>query len=182
MAYYKRSIFLVNPSFQIKFSLLIGSLIFLSSLLYPLLFLDFFKDLAENNPAFYQVIEQAQSQFILFLIFVQFIFSIIVLILFIFFTHKIAGPLFKLKKHLQGIREGNAITALTFRDGDYFHDIAEEVSELLESVVMNQEADFKFIDEVKLYLDNIAVVIPEDKKPIINEINFKLSQIQNRYR
>lgn len=83
--------------------------------------------------------------------------------------------------HLQAIREGAAITPLTFRDGDYFHDVAEEVSEFLDSVAMNQESDFKFIDEIKLYLDNLSGVIPEDKKPIFIEINTKLTSIQNRY-
>ena len=181
MAFYKRSVFLVNPSFQIKFSLLIGSLIFLSSLLYPLLFLDFFKELATTYPEFGSVLEMAQGQFLLFLIFIQFLFSIIVLILFVFFTHKIAGPLYKLKMHLQHIREGEEIRPLTFRDGDYFHDVAEEVSEFLESVALNQESDFKFIEEVRIYLDNLSGIIPEDKKPIFNEISNKLAQIQARY-
>lgn len=181
MAFYKRSVFLVNPSFQIKFSLLIGSLIFLSSLLYPLLFLDYFKELASTYPEFHTVIQSAQSQFLLFLIFIQLLFSVIVLILFVFFTHKIAGPLYKLKMHLQHIREGEEIRPLTFRDGDYFHDVAEEVSEFLESIVLNQESDFKFIDEVRIYLDNLSGVIPDDKKPIFNEINNRLAQIQERY-
>lgn len=104
-----------------------------------------------------------------------------VLILFIFFTHKIAGPLYKLKSHLQQIREGEIIRPLTFRSGDYFHDVAEEVSEFLESIAINQEADFKFLEEVRIYLDNLTGVIPEDKKPIVAEINSKLTKIQNRY-
>lgn len=89
--------------------------------------------------------------------------------------------MYKLKLHLQQIREGEHIRPLTFRNGDYFHDVAEEVSEFLDSVAINQEADFKFLDEVRVYLDNLSGVIPEDKKPILNEINIKLSEIQNRY-
>jgi len=160
---------------------LIGSLIFLSSLLYPLLFLDFFKELGTNHPEFYDLIQSAQERFILFLILIQFIFSLIILILFVFFTHKIAGPMYKLKTHLQRIREGEVITPLTFRSGDYFHDVAEEVSEFLDSVAINQEDDFKFLGEVKIYLDNLSGVIPEDKKPILAEINSKLTEIQSRY-
>lgn len=89
--------------------------------------------------------------------------------------------MFKLKSHLQHIREGEEIRPLTFRDGDYFHDVAEEVSEFLESVAINQAEDFKFLDEVRIYLENLSGVIPEDKKPILNEINLKLNDIQNRY-
>lgn len=89
--------------------------------------------------------------------------------------------MYKLKTHLQRIREGGDITPLTFRNGDYFHDVAEEVSEFLDSVAINQEDDFKFLDEVKVYLENLGGVIPEDKKPILSEINSKLTEIQNRY-
>ncbi|MFA7612602.1 MAG: hypothetical protein WCY48_00090 [Candidatus Caldatribacteriota bacterium] len=89
--------------------------------------------------------------------------------------------MYKLKTHLQQIREGEEIRPLTFRNGDYFHDVAEEVSEFLESISINQEADFKFLEEVKVYLENLTGVIPEDKKPILNEINTKLTEIQNRY-
>lgn len=89
--------------------------------------------------------------------------------------------MYKLKSHLQQIREGEPIRSLTFRNGDYFHDVAEEVSEFLESVALNQEEDFKFLTEVKVYLDNLSGVIPEDKKPILHEINTKLTEIQERY-
>lgn len=89
--------------------------------------------------------------------------------------------MYKLKTHLQRIREGEVITPLTFRSGDYFHDVAEEVSEFLDSVAINQEDDFKFLGEVKIYLDNLSGVIPEDKKPILAEINSKLTEIQSRY-
>ena len=56
------------------------------------------------------------------------------------------------------------------------------MSEFLDSVAMNQESDFKFIDEVKIYLDNLSGVIPEDKKPVLREIVTRLSDIQSRYR
>lgn len=135
-----------------------------------------------NHPELSDTLAQSQDQFVLYLVAIQLIFSLVILILFIFFTHKIAGPLFKLKGHLQNIREGAEITPLTFRDGDYFHDVAEEVSEFLDSVAMNQESDFKFIDEVKVYLDNLSGVIPEDKKPVLREIITRLSDIQSRYR
>lgn len=144
--------------------------------------MDFFHELKVSHPELSDTLGQAQERFILYLIAIQFIFSVVVLIIFIFFTHKIAGPLFKLKGHLQQIRDGEPITALNFRNGDYFHDVAEEVSEFLDSVAMNQETDFKFIDEVNIYLDNLSGVIPEDKKPVLKEIGTRLSEIQNRYR
>lgn len=105
-----------------------------------------------------------------------------VFILFIFFTHKIAGPMYKLKTHLENIRNGGAITPLTFRDGDHFQDVAEEISLFLETVSNNQENDFQYLDEVSIYLDNLSSILPDDKKPVINEISRKLELIKSRYK
>lgn len=102
--------------------------------------------------------------------------------MFIFLTHKIAGPLHKLKNHLSKIREGNPITPLTFRNGDHFHDVAEEVSLFLESITLNQETDFGYLDEVAVYIENLVPVVPDDKKPILNEISRRLLDIKSRYK
>jgi hypothetical protein len=94
----------------------------------------------------------------------------------------VAGPLYKLKNHLAAIREGEPITPLTFRNGDYFHDVAEEVTLFLDTVVANQENDFQYVDEVSVYLDNLVSVVPDDKKPVLSEISRRLMEIKSRYK
>ena len=100
----------------------------------------------------------------------------------IFLTHKIAGPMYKLKNHLSNIREGAPVTPLSFRGGDHFHDVAEEVSLFLETVNHNQESDFKYLDEVSSYIDNLSLVVTEDKKPVLKEIARRLLEIKSRYK
>lgn len=182
MAFYKRSIFLVNPGFQLSFSLIVCSIIFLSSLIYPLILLDFFTELSERFPELQTNMRLAQNDLIFFLAGIQFIFISLVFIMFIFLTHKIAGPMHKLKNHLSQIRQGNNITPLTFRDGDHFHDVAEEVSLFLETLSYNQENDFQYLDEVALYIENLTPVVPDDKKPVLNEISRRLMDIKARYK
>lgn len=182
MAFYKRSIFLVNPSFQLSFSLIVCSIIFLSSLVYPLILLDFFTELSERFPDLQNNMRLAQNDLIIFLAVIQFIFIAMVFIMFIFLTHKIAGPMHKLKNHLSQIRQGQNITPLTFRDGDHFHDVAEEVSLFLETLSYNQESDFQYLDEVALYIENLTPVVPDDKKPVLNEISRRLMDIKSRYK
>lgn len=174
MAFYKRSVFLINPSFQLKFSLIVTSLIFVSNMIYPWFIYDFFttSNAGNLNP----------KSVVLFLLIVQFFVSVLVMISLIFFTHKIAGPMYKLKNHLSDIREGKPISPLTFRDGDYFQDVAEEVSLFLETVSSNQENDFQYVDEVSLYIENLATVVPDDKKPVLNEISRRLLDIKSRYK
>lgn len=182
LAFYKRSTFLINPSFQLKFSLIVCSVIVISTLIYPIIIYDFFQMVSSRNPDIAKNIAGAQRDLILYLALIQFVVTFLVFIAFIFFTHKIAGPLYKLKNHLAGIREGNEITPLHFRNGDYFQDVAEEVTLFLETVADNQENDFMYLDEVSQYIENLSTVIPDDKKPILNEISRRLLDIKSRYK
>jgi ABC-type multidrug transport system fused ATPase/permease subunit len=182
LSFHKRSIFLIDPRFQLKFSLVVSSLIILSSLIYPVIMVDFFDELVASNPAATTKLFGARNELILFLLGIQVLFSAMVFILFIFMTHKIAGPLYKLRMHLSRIRQGEAITPLTFRTGDHFHDVADEVSLFLEMMTVNQEADFQYLDEVSLYIENLAPVVPDDKKPVLNEISRRLMDIKLRYK
>lgn len=182
MAFYKRSVFLVDPSFQLKFSLIVCSVILISTLIYPIIIYDFFQIVTESVPNVPQTILAAQKNLIFYLVLIQSVITLLVFIVFIFFTHKVAGPLYKLKNHLASIREGNEITPLTFRNGDYFHDVAEEVTLFLETIAANQENDFQYVDEISLYIENLSSVVPDDKKPVLNEISRRLLDIKSRYK
>ena len=182
MAFYKRNIVLVNPGFQLSFSLIVCSFIFISSLIYPIVLMDFLTELMNRFPEIQANMKLAQNDLIIFLGTIQLLFMAMVFIFFIFLTHKIAGPMHKLKNHLANIRQGAPITPLSFRDGDHFHDVAEEVSLFLETLSQNQESDFQYLDEVALYIDNLAPVVPDDKKPILSEISRRLNDIKSRYK
>lgn len=182
LAFYKRTVFLVNPRFQLRFSAIVSSIMLLASLLYPIILLDFFDEVMTKIPQSTSDLAQTRKNLIIFLFIIQVFFSAMVFILFIFFTHKIAGPMFKLKNHLEKIRQGGPIFPLTFRDGDHFHDVAQEVSLFLETINTNQENDFQYLDEISIYLDNLAPVLPDDKKPVLSEISRKLLAIKSRYK
>ncbi len=182
LAFYKRSVFLIDPSFQLKFSLAVCLLVFLSSLVYPLLLWDFFQEITNSQGPVTDKIINAKNEFLIFLIVIQLLFTGVIFILFIFLTHKIAGPLYKLKKHLAQIREGEPITPLVFRNGDHFSDVADEVSLFLETITTNQEKDFEYLEDVASFIKNLNSIVPDDKRPIINEIEQRLNDIQARYK
>jgi hypothetical protein len=182
LAFYKRSTFLIDPAFQLRFSVAVCLLVFLSSLVYPLLLWDFFNEIVTLQPQLNAKIGSAKNDFMIFLMVVQALFTGVIFVLFIFLTHKIAGPLFKLKKHLRSIREGAPITPLNFRNGDHFSDVADEVTLFLETIATNQENDFQYLDEVAAYMDNLSSLVPDDKRPVLNEMSRRLIDVQNRYK
>ena len=182
MAYYKRSTFLIDPKFQLRLSIVISAMFIIGSLVYAFVVYDFIDDLGNQYALTKLGVSEAAKSFLLFLIPFQFLLTALVIIVCIFLTHKVAGPLYKLKNHLSHIREGDPITPLEFRAGDNFTDVAEEVTAFLDWVVANQEADFKYVNEVSAYVENLGLVIPDDKKPVLNEISRRLKDISSRYK
>lgn len=144
--------------------------------------MDFINELAKQSPGIEEVANKSKEDLLLLLVPIQVLFAILVFIVSIFMTHKIAGPMYKLKNHLADIRLGDGITPLSFRRGDHFHDVADEVTLFLEAVGTNQEADFEYLDEVSSYVSNLTHVIPEDKRPVLNEIARRLNEVSNRYK
>lgn len=182
MAFYKRSTFLIDPKFQLRFSLVVSAIFIIASLIYALVVYDFIGDLGDQYALTKLGVSEAAKSFLLFLIPFQILLTALVILVSIFLTHKVAGPLYKLKNHLLHIREGDAVTPLEFRAGDNFSDVAEEVSLFLDWMVTNQESDFKYVQEVAAYVDNLSMVIPDDKKPVLNEISRRLKDISSRYK
>lgn len=58
--------------------------------------------------------------------------SVVLTIIFgIFYSHRIAGPLYNLKRVLQQVRMGQLDQEVHLRKGDEFHDLAEEVTQTI---------------------------------------------------
>lgn len=184
MAGYKRSIVLINPKFQLKFSLMISLIVFISSLIYPFTIYDLFSSFIQNtpNPLLQAELEERRKQLIVWLTIYQFAFCSIIFIVSIFISHKIAGPIYKLSSFFHKVAEGINPGRLFFRKGDHFLEVAEDYNNAMERIQDNHNADFTYISEVNNYINNLSLVVPEDKKPVLEEIVQKLTEIQNRFK
>ncbi|MCO4753428.1 MAG: hypothetical protein KC478_03050 [Bacteriovoracaceae bacterium] len=180
MAKYKRSIFIINPKFQYKLSFIICSFTLLATLIYPFIIVDLFDYIIELAPDKSAQYLESRNQLIGILGIIQLVFLGFLFVFSIFLSHKIAGPMYKLSKHLESIRNGGEARDLFFRNGDYFHDVAEDVNATVDYFVNQRQEDFAYLDEVSSYIANLALVVPEDKKPVLGEIQSNLAKIQSR--
>lgn len=178
---YKRSIFIVDANFQIKFSLLMCLIIVLFSSFYPLVMYQSLATISDKFPNSAQSIEEMKSGLKMLLILWQLVFGLIVFVLCVLFTHKVAGPLYKLKKYLTNLRNGHYEGKLFFRSGDYFTDLADEVNETVTVFQEHFKEDAVFINESCSYLKNLRQTVPDDKKIVINEIVKRLEEIEERF-
>lgn len=182
---YSRKIFLINPSFQLKLSLYISLIVFLTGLIYPITINQIFDVLIAkftlSNPEIAEHYTSQRSQIIVYLVLMHLGFSLVTFCACIFFSHKIAGPMYKLQKFLRGVREGGFTERLFFRKGDYFTEVADDVNITLEQIEEEHKNDIVYLAEVNSYINNLSLVVPDDKRIVLNEISSRLSEIQERY-
>jgi len=57
---------------------------------------------------------------------------LILAVLSVFLTHRIAGPIYKIKKTIRLIRDGGSSERVILRDHDEFQDLAEELNRLID--------------------------------------------------
>ena len=136
---------------------------------------------AQNSPELADSLAQKRTSLIIILSLWQVGFTALVFIICIYLTHKVAGPLYKLQKFLKALKDGHDYGKLSFRNGDYFQEVAEDYNEALGQLKEDYKNDIVYLSEVNAYLNNLSMVVPDDKKAVINEISKRLTEIQNRF-
>lgn len=134
-----RKAYLVNPDFQLK---LIGYALFIALLTIGVFYLSnlyFFWKLIEvgknskfspDHPFFMFIGEQKRLMNSVFL--VTALISLGTLIVAgVFLSHRIAGPIYRLKIYLNAIVADQHFRELKFRKGDFFADLAESINQTL---------------------------------------------------
>ena len=133
MSKLKRRVFLVNKQLQLRFTLLVVLLVLIYSV-----FLGFatylnyrISTIVFENTAIYdpmtevQIQSQGKSTVMTTTVFLV-VNGVVVALIFILLTHKVAGPLYRLEQYTKMISEGKIPPKLTFRKGDELLDLAVE--------------------------------------------------------
>jgi nitrogen fixation/metabolism regulation signal transduction histidine kinase len=137
---YKRSIIIINKKFQLKFAFFVCTWIFALSMIYPIIIYNIFefftKALSQGQTAQLtpEKIKDLQTQMIIVLGVLQLIFLAITFIITIFVSHRIAGPLYKLKKSMDEVAKGNRDIRITFRKNDHFKELQDSFNEMVQSL------------------------------------------------
>lgn len=182
---YSRKIYLINPKFQYRLSFYASVLVFVTGLIYPFTIYVLLSAISANfalkNPEIALYYSEKRDLLILLLTGLHFGFAILSFFGCIFFSHRIAGPLYKLQKHLRSIRDGFSPGKLFFRKGDYFQDVADDLNDTIEYIEDGYKSDLVYLSEVNSYINNLSLVVPDDKRVVLNEISSRLSEIQERF-
>jgi len=134
-----RKLFLINPKFQLSFiahtlvcALAVIAIFYLANLYF---FWDFsHKGQAIGLPAdhiFFRFLDDQRRKLDLIFAVTAFVAFLCLTIFGIFLSHRVAGPLHHLRKHLRAMIAENSFTEVKFRKTDYFPEIADTVNEFV---------------------------------------------------
>jgi methyl-accepting chemotaxis protein len=135
---YRRSQVLIDKAFQLRFALYVVSWSFALSLVFPLLLQELLKSfirylaLDPMGPPV-QALQAKQNELTALLFAVEALFLGLTFLISIFLSHRIAGPVFKLKRAMREAA-ANGYPAIRFRSADHFQDLADTYNQLVETV------------------------------------------------
>jgi hypothetical protein len=179
----RRKTYLINPPFQLKFSLLVTFLVFLSSLIYPWAIfelmnqtIDIFSKVA---PSFAPILMERRKSLYIILTMWEIGFLGLIFAITIFFSHKVAGPLYRIKIFLDDLRSGRGRKEIVIREGDYFGDIVKDVELTFEHLSHEYNRDYAPITEIIRQLNNLKSQFPDEKKESFEKILEKLTELQD---
>lgn len=150
---YKRSQYLINPAFQLDVIKKFIVLVFFNIISFYWIVYYFFFNLESlgkmvglngKHPFFLFVGEQKNLMLILFVI-IAVINIAVILLTGILVSHKVAGPLYRLRSFLDS-RDIYSAERINFRKGDYFLDIENSLNKFIErsqAKINNTEEDSK---------------------------------------
>lgn len=135
----KRKQFLINPKFQlsfIRYTLLLVVIVLATFYGANLYLFRLFAEKGENlglppGHVFFAFIQEQQSTMDIVFAGTALLAALFISIYGLLLSHRIAGPIHHLKLFFRGYKE-NEKRALSFREKDYFKDLAEEINDALD--------------------------------------------------
>ena len=159
----KSNIIIIDKSLQIKYSVIIFlTSIFISFLLLLLIYwwnINYLRQILIELEIYEEGLQlimfrEAMScifPLLLAIIAIAFFFSAIEL----FITHKIAGPIFRLKKFMKEAGMGFYNLNLAFREKDELKDIAASFNNMLSSILNREKEEIETIKDFEVRLDSL---------------------------
>ncbi|MBF0297512.1 MAG: HAMP domain-containing protein [Oligoflexia bacterium] len=138
---YKRYLknLIINPKFQFKYLLWVNLGGIILTILYTIVFYVYIREnyqllveMVDMTDAARNLLYSELNKIIFYLIACAFFFLIVITIWGVFISHKVAGPLYKLKKVINEIKNGDVNQRVYFRENDEFKDVATAFNEMLD--------------------------------------------------
>lgn len=139
MASYRRSTILINKPFQLRFAIYICTWLAAICFVYPVITQNLFDYLiryASQDPMGPELtgLMKTKHDVLTLLMLTEVAFIAMTFTVCVFMSHRIAGPLFKLRRSLIAIGDGTWKGQLTFRRKDWFPELADDFNRMVQGI------------------------------------------------
>ena len=177
----QRGVFLINRKFQVRFAVYVCAWLLALSFVYPMIVYNMFEYFAAQMagaPAASKIDETGKEILILLGVF-QLIFLILTFLISIFISHRIAGPIYKLRSFLEDARNGNLRDDLSFRKKDHFSELAGEYNDTIRSIRSQIERRKQAIAAAVLQIERLLPDADPEMRRSLEALLVDLKRTQN---
>lgn len=146
----RRRITIIDKKFQIRFAIYMCLWVVALCFIYPFIvksLFDYFFRLTAHDPLGpdLESLFRVRREVLTLLILTETAFLTMTFMMVIFVSHRIAGPLFKLRRALTDFGGGELRNPLKFRNKDYFHNLADDFNRMVAQVRERSRHDAEMV-------------------------------------
>lgn len=134
-----RRVMLINPRFQLSFMAMMIGLAFAAIGIFFLANNHFFQKFNQQGKAlglpgdhvYFQFIAEQQGEMNVIFGITAGVTFVLMGVIGLIMSHRVAGPMYRLKKHLTSVADGETLADVNFRKNDYFPEVADAYNKQL---------------------------------------------------
>ncbi len=166
---------LINPSFQIRFSFFFTATVLAFSLITATFCLGML-ELVQGNPFFrdhpeaLQALQGVRRDLLLVLFVVFTLIGTISFVISLYHSHRIAGPLYKLRLAMISLQQGVLDHHIKFRTKDNFVELADGFNAMADAIFIRRRRDFERLATVTPKLERLRGSLQGEEQAIAHEV------------
>ena len=177
-----RKHFLINPAFQVRFSLLFTAAVIVFSSIFPIFVFTLLETMEHHayfkkNNGLATALNEARSDVIIFLLVMLLIITVLAFFLALFHSHRIAGPLYKLRISMIAMQQGVLDHHIRFRNKDNFMELADGFNLMTDAIFSRRRKDFERVHSVIPKLELLERSLQGEEQATVSEVLLALKEL-----
>jgi methyl-accepting chemotaxis protein len=173
---------LINPVFQVRFAMLFSVAVVVFASIFPIFVYTLFDSMERHSlftksPGALQALREARYDMLIFLGILLVVTVITAFLLALFHSHRIAGPLYKLRISMVAMQQGVLDRHIKFRAKDNFPELADGFNAMTDAVFIRRRRDFERINSVIPKLERLQRSVTGEEQAIVSEVLNALQEL-----
>lgn len=174
--------FIINPRFQFRFALFVMLVILAVSCGFPAILLQMFETagnhaLIMNNPPAQLALKDARQEFLILITSVNTLLVLTGFVITLILSHRIAGPMYKLRMAMTSLRQGVLDRHINFRDKDSFPELAAEFNSMSDAIYARRRRDLDYVQSVIPKLERLRTGLHGEQQATVSEVLNSLQEL-----